>query len=181
MGSWQRCTRSLRRSWLFPGGISDCRRRGSRFAAFDGGVRQRVSHRALQCAHNVLILIAAGDFDRAMTYLEQARALVTGTSMNDLLGAIALNEAHVAHLRGDAHRRDERLKEALQFARQEGGSARLRWYPDAMSVLFPVALREGIEPGIVRSLIRKFKIEPHPIGVEDWPWPVKILHWVGSR
>ena len=105
-----------------------------------------VSHRALQCAHNVLILIAAGDFDRAMTYLEQARALVTGASMNDLLGAIALNEAHVAHLRGDAHRRDERLKEALQFARQEGGSARLRWYPDAMSVLFPVALREGIEP-----------------------------------
>jgi len=134
-----------------------------------------VSHRALQCAHNVLILIAAGDFDRAMTYLEEARALVTGTSMNDLLGAIALNEAHVAHLRGDAHRRNERLKEALQFARQEGGSARLRWYPDAMSVLFPVALREGIEPGIVRSLIRKFKIEPHPIGVEDWPWPVKIL------
>jgi DNA-binding SARP family transcriptional activator len=123
---------------------------------------------------NAGILIAAGDLDAAERRLGEARALVAGTGFDALRAYIALNEAHAAHLRGLPLLRNERLAEALALGRTEGGKARLRWYPEAMSVLFPVALAENIETDLVTTLIREFAVTPNPTDVEDWPWAIKL-------
>jgi DNA-binding SARP family transcriptional activator len=134
-----------------------------------------VALRALHCVHNVGMLMAAGDLDRASRLAEEARDLVTGSSMDALLGTIALYQAHIAHLRGETGRCTEFLQEALRFLRRDSGKARARWYPQLMSALFPLALREGIEPGLVKSLIREFRIAPQSAEAEGWPWPIEIF------
>jgi DNA-binding SARP family transcriptional activator len=138
-----------------------------------GAAAGNVFVEAMVLVFNAQFLIAAGDLEQASGYLERARTLTGGTAIDTALAYISLNEAHVAHLRGEVERRTARLKEALEFARTCGG-ARQRWFPEAMSALFPVALAEGIEPGVVRSLIRQFQVVPESPDVEGWPWPVKV-------
>jgi DNA-binding SARP family transcriptional activator len=125
-------------------------------------------------AFHAAFLIAAGDLDTAARYLDRARTLAEGTAIDTARAYIALHEAHLAHLQGDFRTRGERLREALQFGRHRGGIARLRWAPEAMAVLLPVALEEGIEPERVGALIREFGIAPPSLVTERWPWPVKI-------
>lgn len=125
-------------------------------------------------AFHAAFLIAAGDLDTAARYLDRARTLAAGTALDTARAYIALHQAHLAHRRGDPRTRGERLREALEFGRHRSGIARLRWAPEAMVELFPVALAEGIEPALVGALIREFGIAPPSPAAEDWPWPVKI-------
>lgn len=130
-------------------------------------------------AFHAAFLIAAGDLDDAARYLDRARTLSTGTVTDSARAYIALHQAHLAHRKGEWCTRGERLREALEFGRHRGGIARLRWAPEAMAELFPVALEEGIEPALVGALIREFAIAPPSPTAEHWPWPVKI-HSLGS-
>jgi len=129
---------------------------------------------ALNCMHNADILLAAGDDNAARSRLAEARALVAGTSMDALRGAIALNQAHLAHRNGDVEARTSCVKEALEMLRTEAGRARARWYGDALSELCVVALRDGIEPSLVRFLVRELQVKPGSCTDECWPWPVRI-------
>jgi LuxR family maltose regulon positive regulatory protein len=126
------------------------------------------------CVFNAQFLIVAGDLKSASSLLKRSRLLASGSAIDNARAYIALNEAHVAHLLGDTAQREQRLREALEFARTASGRARQRWFPEAMSALFPVALKEGIEPDLVRSLIREFDLSPESRDVEGWPWPVKL-------
>lgn len=130
-------------------------------------------------AFNAMYLIAAGNLDAAAPYLTKARKLSAGTAIDAAQAYIALHEANIAHLRGDHKVRNELLRETLAYGRTAGGIARLRWAPKAMSVLFPVALQENIEPELVRFLISELEVDPEPAYVANWPWAIKI-HTLGA-
>lgn len=51
---------------------------------------------------------------------------------------------------------------------------RLRWYPNALSELLPIAFAEGAEPDMARKIAREFDVRPAYLGIEKWPWPVKV-------
>ena len=69
------------------------------------------------------------------------------------------------------------LREAMAIGR-EGQYWNLFWWwrPKTMTRLCAVALDAGIEPGYVREVIRRRRLAPDAsmIGVEGWPWPVRI-------
>jgi DNA-binding SARP family transcriptional activator len=106
--------------------------------------------------------------------LREARARIKGTVSATFVGAVALNEAWLAHRRGDAAGRDRSLRVALEAAADARARMRMHWYPNALSELLPVALAQGIEPEMARRLARDFGVRPQPADVEDWPWPVKV-------
>ena len=94
--------------------------------------------------------------------------------MDALRGAIALNEAYLAHRNGDVETRTSRLREALEVMGSEAGRARAHWYDEALSELCPIALRDGIEPSLVKLVIRELGVKPSPCADEHWPWPLRI-------
>src|SRR5262249_20834227 len=48
------------------------------------------------------------------------------------------------------------------------------WLPRVMSQLSAYALRNGIEAGFVKDLIRRRTLEPPDLEADGWPWPVRI-------
>jgi len=90
------------------------------------------------------------------------------------VGAIALNEAWLAHRREDAAGRNRSLREALEHAADPRARMRMHWYPNALSELLPVALTQGIDTDVARQLAREFGVRPQPADIEDWPWPIRV-------
>lgn len=121
------------------------------------------------------IAIGAGAFDRACEALQRMRARVTGPVTANYLGAIALNEAWLAHRIGDLPARDRSLREALQRADDIRARTRMRWYPNALAELLPVALARDIEASTARELTREFGIQSPSLDGDDWPWPARVL------
>jgi DNA-binding SARP family transcriptional activator len=120
------------------------------------------------------IAIGAGQFEMAEESLRRMRARVTGPVTANYLAAIALNESWLAHRRGDQEDRNRLLREALEQASDAKARVRLRWYPNALSELLPIALSGGIEVQTARWLAREFGVQPRPPDVKDWPWPVQV-------
>lgn len=118
--------------------------------------------------------IAGGRFDVADEILGRLRGEGYGTIAENYLAAIVLNQAWLAHRRGNSGSRDILLDDAIRRARMEGARARFHWYPNALAELLPIALASGIETDMARALARELSVVPHPPDLEDWPWPVKV-------
>lgn len=118
--------------------------------------------------------IAARRLVEAEDLLHVLRERADGRLGENYVGAIILNQAWLEHRRENRGRRDALLREALQRARSSRQRFRYRWYPDALSELLPIALRDAIEPDIAQLLAREFDIPTPALPVEAWPWPVKI-------
>jgi LuxR family maltose regulon positive regulatory protein len=95
---------------------------------------------------------------------------------------IGIFYAHIAraHIEITCGNRDEglrALRKAMCVGRQHGYYSIHAWYPDVMAKLCAVALDEGIETAYVRDLVVKRNLVPNPppVGMEAWPWPVKIF------
>ena len=121
------------------------------------------------------ILIEAGDYLRAAELLQQAHEKIQGSVTRHFSAVIAMNQAWLAHRQENYVRRNELLLLALGGAKDERARMRLRWYPNALSELLPIALTEGVEPDMARKIAREFDVRPEPPGIEQWPWPVKIF------
>lgn len=143
------------------------------------------SHRCLDAAgsfHNAVttamlaanMAIAGNRFDVAEQLLARLRHEEYGTTAENYLASVSLNEAWLAHRMGDSCSRDMLLGEAMRRAPMEGARARLRWYGNALAELLPIAVAIGIEAETARSLAQEFSVVPHPLDTEDWPWPVKV-------
>lgn len=128
-------------------------------------------HMLIICAN---ILVVAGDYAYATELLQHAREGITGPVTSHFAAVIEMNQAWLAHRQGYLARRDELLREALRSANDDRSRMRLRWYANALSELLPVALTQGIEPDIARSIAREFDVKPDPLDIEEWPWPIKI-------
>jgi len=120
------------------------------------------------------ILVVAGDYAYAAELLQQAREGIVGPVTSHFAAVIEMNQAWLAHRQGCHARRDELLGQALRSANDDRSRMRLRWYANALSELLPVALTQGIDPDIARSLAREFDVKPEPLDIEEWPWPIKI-------
>ena len=118
--------------------------------------------------------ISSGRFDIATKVFKRLYEEKYGATAKSLLPAIALNEAWLAHRRGDSKAAERLLAAALEGARYAGARVRFRWYANAMAELLPLAFSKRIEKEVVTILVREFKVLPEPLDVEDWPWPVKI-------
>lgn len=121
------------------------------------------------------LLLRGGEADgEALPLLEQARALVDGTSY-DRLGYVAdLAEACVALDAGDFARADVCLARGLLGSRQDPGLWFLRLMPHALPPLLARALSAGIDTDYARMLIRRFALKPPTTAVPDWPWPLEV-------
>ena len=142
---------------------------------------QRIAESAGQFNGGTLLIIVAsnvaigsGCFDKAAEALHRMRARVNGPVTANYLAAIALNEAWLAHRRDDLSGRDRLLREALEHAQDLRAQLRLRWYPNALSELLPVAFSRDIEVPTARRLARDFAIQPQPPDVVDWPWRLVV-------
>jgi tetratricopeptide (TPR) repeat protein len=105
------------------------------------------------------ILIGSGQHELGAEFLDRLRRQVTGPVTHHYLGAIELNAAWLAHRIGDLERRDDRLADALRLARDPLVRERLRWYPNALAELLPVAFERNVETGTAQALVRAFDIK----------------------
>lgn len=112
------------------------------------------------------IAIAGGRYEDARRVLARVRTEAHGPAAN-FLGAALLNEAWLAHRHGEQRLRDALLWKALERARDRRVRERLRWYPNALSELLPIALGEGIDPEMARRLIREFAVIPSGVAPEN--------------
>lgn len=85
-----------------------------------------------------------------------------------------LIEAYGALLNGNDNRAGSLLAEALAIGRQADFLNTWFWLPHVMSRLCAYALRNGIEDGYVRDLIRQRELAPPDLDAEGWPWPVRV-------
>jgi LuxR family transcriptional regulator, maltose regulon positive regulatory protein len=111
------------------------------------------------------------EFDRALACLAQARDGMAGPCFRFNAGLI---EAYCALLSGNDNRVTALLAEALAIGRQAEFLNTWFWLPHMMSRLCAYALRNGMEEGYVRDLIRQRDLQPADPDMERWPWPVRI-------
>lgn len=120
------------------------------------------------------VLIGSGEHAEGAALLDHLRSLVLCPVTDHFLGAIELNAAWLAHREGDAAARDAHLADALRRARDPRARERIRWYPNALGELIPIALAQGIEVATVHELVRTIGIAPSGTGVDAWPWKIRI-------
>jgi ATP/maltotriose-dependent transcriptional regulator MalT/DNA-binding SARP family transcriptional activator len=121
------------------------------------------------------IAIIAGRFDFAAEVFDRLNREKYGIAADNMLPAVHLNEAWLAHRRGDgAEATRLHLERALRGARDPRARVRFRWYGNAMAELLPLAFAQGIENDVATILIREFDVIPAASEIGDWPWPVKI-------
>lgn len=121
-----------------------------------------------------LIHALAGKADDARRHIDAARAIVDGRTTGLLPYHLTLVEAWVALRGGDTAACHGCLRRSLAHAATHGLANTLQWLPAMMSELCAEALREGIETGYVRDLIRKRGLAPPSPDIEAWPWPLEI-------
>ncbi len=118
--------------------------------------------------------ISAGCFDLAATLLARLRGEDYGTIAENYLAGIVLNEAWLAHRRGEIVSRQTLIKDAFTRALNEGARMRLRWYGNALAELLPIAIVEDLKKEVAIGLAQEFHVMPQPSDIDAWPWPVKV-------
>jgi LuxR family maltose regulon positive regulatory protein len=118
--------------------------------------------------------IENGQHEKALELIRGARALSTGTCYQNY-GALGLMvEAYSSFTRGIEREALHLLRQALELGRKTNSDYFFRWMVVGFRRMLAYALRSGIEPDYVRSLIRKFAITAESPEVDPWPWPVRV-------
>ncbi len=123
-----------------------------------------------------LLLFEVGERQRARAELSQARALAisSGSALTEFISY--LFEAYCGLVEKDRGRAIESLKCAMSLGSRKGFVNFHMWSPEIISRLCVLALSENMETNYVKKLIiarNIFPVEP-PLGVENWPWRIKI-------
>jgi LuxR family transcriptional regulator, maltose regulon positive regulatory protein len=125
-----------------------------------------------------------GDYDQAALHLGQLKQCSEKCRNQLLLYHYLVFSANLAFAREEEKQGIAFLRQALSLARERGLLATLNWWqPDMMADLCCRALEADIETEYARHLIRKFNLQPvsPPIGMERWPWPLKIYTLGGMK
>jgi DNA-binding SARP family transcriptional activator len=126
-------------------------------------------------------LLEAGNGDEANREFAGAKRAVSQTGSSYFEYLSCLTGAFFEYTRKNEAAGLASLQKAMILGRQKGFTTLLFfWRPAVMSHLCAKALEAGVEVDYVQDLIRKLKLVPDEksMGIETWPWPVKI-HLLG--
>jgi DNA-binding SARP family transcriptional activator len=120
-------------------------------------------------------LIECGQDARARERIAQARALVANTPYRLMEHEFSMVLAYSHSKRGDVQRCRQLLAEVFESARTMGRMNLGFLSHQLCAHLFAEALRAGIAPEMVRTLIRQFDIDPDATADEAWPWRFRVV------
>lgn len=124
------------------------------------------------------ILHENGESDKALHQVGIAAALACRVCDEGFFYYLCLlTEARIRFDRGEENTGLELLRKAMEMGRRHGYMTMMYcWQPQVMAEFCKRALESGIETEYAKEFIRSFELFPDtpPIGVEGWPWPVKI-------
>jgi DNA-binding SARP family transcriptional activator len=154
-------------------------REASRLACLSQDAAMRVGSRVQElvfCVSNADVQLDAARIDLARPLIATARALIERAPLHRYhWPSVLLLEARCLIEDGDLQAGLQRLREALTAALEANHRFYLRVCDWSMPGLFVQALKHRIEPQLVVSLIRMFRLRPPSDATDDWPWPVRVL------
>lgn len=117
-----------------------------------------------------------GRWDDARGHLESVATLVKTTGSECYRPLLLLTAARVSYLEGDRPRYLELLRDGLAAARTSYGAQRLLfWMPATVAPqMMADALDHGIDPPLVRTVIRDYPLEPPSPVPEQWPFEIDV-------
>lgn len=118
--------------------------------------------------------IEDGQHEKALELIHGARALSAGTCYQNYEALALMAEAYSSLTRGIEPQALHFLRQALELGRKTDSDYFFRWIVIGFRRMLAEALRSGIEPDYVRSLIKKFAVTAESPEVDPWPWPIKI-------
>ena len=118
--------------------------------------------------------VEAGQPDRALALVTQARALGAGTAYRHHEALMLMVQAYAHAARGDVDRAHALLAQAFTRGRDDDTESLFRWLVVGFRRMLGMALQAGIQADGARSLIDRFAIAAESPDVEHWPWPIRI-------
>jgi LuxR family transcriptional regulator, maltose regulon positive regulatory protein len=121
------------------------------------------------------VLADGGQPERALQVIQASRELARNGYMDVMLAQLVLEEAYVACTRGNPDSAQALVVEAFTMAAQHPPrAAYLHRTVARKPQLLLIALRAGVEPDLVREMIRRWRVPPPEQDIAGWPWPVKV-------
>ena len=159
-----------------------CQARGdSLLAARHGQLCLDAAKRSGSALFNILFpavaaaaFVEAGEHEKALTVIRDARTQAQGTPYERYEALFVLVEAYAAGARDDVPRCQELLRRALNLGRETNSAYLFRWLVLGLRRMLAKALQAGIESESARSIIQRFGIAAESAEIEEWPWPIKI-------
>jgi ATP/maltotriose-dependent transcriptional regulator MalT/DNA-binding SARP family transcriptional activator len=117
-----------------------------------------------------------GDDEKLTEHLNQADRIGAQSKNKFIHFACLLIRAYVSLQKGDEASAVPLLKQGMRIGRENGFVNLYMWLPGAMEDIMVKALDAGIDVPYVQDLVRRNSLFPEstPLGVENWPWPLKI-------
>src|SRR6185436_11547829 len=130
---------------------------------------------AMRLASAVEVFAEAGLHVEARAQTARTYALVRGTCLEYWSAEIRVIEAYVERQEGNA----ERCRALLREGFSQAALLHPNWTNASLSgrvlaAMCAEALEAGIEVEYVKSLIRRFRLEPPSDASEAWPWRTKV-------
>lgn len=128
------------------------------------------------------ILAECGDERKCAAHLHTLRSIVRGIDNRHLEFTCLIGFAQIAMDHGRPRPGINALRRGLELGREYGYEHFLWWRPAAVARVLGHALEANIEPGYVRSLIKRRRIVPErPLAADAWPWMFKLYAFGGFR
>jgi LuxR family transcriptional regulator, maltose regulon positive regulatory protein len=118
--------------------------------------------------------VEAGQPDRALAMLAQARQIASGTVFHRYEALMSMVEAYARSARGEAAAAQALLAQALSRAHDDQTTYLFRWIVVGFRRMLALALRADIQADRVRGLIARFGIAAESPDIEHWPWPIRV-------
>jgi LuxR family maltose regulon positive regulatory protein len=117
-----------------------------------------------------------GDDEKLTEHFDQAERIGVQSKNKFIHFACLLIRAYVSLQKGDEASAVPLLKEGMRIGRENGFVNLYMWLPGVMEDIMVKALDAGIDVPYVQDLVRRNSLFPEsaPLGVENWPWPLKI-------
>jgi LuxR family transcriptional regulator, maltose regulon positive regulatory protein len=115
-----------------------------------------------------------GQFVTARNLSEKARNLTADTYFCGCEIDIAMIEAFIALRQGDRATCGALLRDRIIPGLAQGRVFIIRYVPSLQAQLHSEALKQNIEPAVVRKLIQQHRLRPLSHEIEHWPWVVKV-------
>lgn len=125
--------------------------------------------------------IAGTDLRGAEAHLRDAEALAARLHCPWLDFSLGLRAASVARQRCQEPAMLDALRRAFRLGREHGFLQVPHWRAQELAELCVVAMDAGIDPEFARALVLTGKLAPQvpPLGVVQWPWPIRIATFGG--